>query len=142
MALSHQVVRLTEVIAIRTLLAAGLKHSAITPRRSNHRLSLLDGQRERLFAVNVLAGFHGRNCNQGMPMVGRGNHDRINGLVVQQIAKVLVNGYHLARLRLDGLGGFLTMELVDIADGDHVDAQDSGATDGRDAAVVQNRPPR
>ena len=51
-------------------------------------LSLVDRQRQRLFAVHILARAHRRDRNKRMPMVRRAADDRINILLLHQIEKI------------------------------------------------------
>ena len=53
--LLHQLDELLD-IGIRTLVAARLKNSIVLTHGLDHRLLVTDGQPQRLFAVDVLAG--------------------------------------------------------------------------------------
>ena len=50
---------------------------------------LVDRVRHRLFAVDVLAGLHGVDRHLGVPVVGRGDQDDVDVLVVKDLAVVL-----------------------------------------------------
>ena len=50
---------------------------------------LVDRVRHRLFAVDVLAGFHGVDRHLGVPVVGRGDQDDVDIFVVKDLAVVL-----------------------------------------------------
>ena len=90
--------------------AAGLLDRAL------QELALVDRERQRLFAVDVLArpargGGHG-----GVPVVGRADHDHVDVAAVQQLAIVLVQG----GLGAEVLDGLLADLAVHVADGHHV----------------------
>ena len=50
----------------------------------------MDRQRQRFLTINVLAGRASGNGDDGMPMVRRGNDDRIHIFASQQIPEVLI----------------------------------------------------
>jgi hypothetical protein len=54
------------------------------------RQRLGDGQRQRLLAVDVLAGLERLDGHLRVPVVGRGDEHAIEGLVVDEVAEVLV----------------------------------------------------
>jgi hypothetical protein len=51
------------------LLAAGLQHRPVLAHRLHQPLAFVDGQRQRLLAIYVLARPHRRQVHQGVPMV-------------------------------------------------------------------------
>src|SRR5207245_958841 len=63
-------------------------------------------------AINVLALFHGIECDEGMPVVGRADGDGIDILAVEELAEILVLGAVFA----DHAGGLLPMVGIDVAD--------------------------
>ena len=71
---------------IGSLLAAGLQDAAGVLDRLLDRQRLGDGQRQRLLAVDVLAGLEGLDGDLGMPVVGRGDEQAIERLVVDEVA--------------------------------------------------------
>ena len=70
------------------LLRAGLENAFGLPMNFNKPLAFVDGQRERLFAVNILAGLHRSHGNQRVPVINRAADDGVNILSLQQPAKV------------------------------------------------------
>ena len=77
-------------LAIVSLLSAMLKDDLMLADSAHDRLSLRDGARQRLLAVDVFASSRRRDGNQGVPMV-RGRN--INGIHIrpgQDLAKVVV----------------------------------------------------
>ena len=54
-------------------------------------LPLVDRERERLLAVDVLAGLHGVDADLGVPVVGRADDDGVDVLAVEDLAVVLVD---------------------------------------------------
>ncbi len=82
-------------------------------------LALVDGQRQRLLAVDVLARPHGVDADLGVPVVGRADDDGVDILAIEELAVVLVDvGLPLADATV-GLG-LLGVALVDVADGQEV----------------------
>jgi hypothetical protein len=65
-------------------------------------LAFVDGQRERLLAVDVFSGEHGLDGDLGVPVVGHGDHDRVDIFAVEDFAVVAVGIrlFALAFLRL------------------------------------------
>ena len=78
--------------------------------------------RARLLHVHVLARLAGPDGHQGVPVIGRGDRDRVDGLVLEQLAVVGVGLGRFLRPVLDVLGAGFQDLLVDIADGDQFDA--------------------
>jgi hypothetical protein len=108
----------------RALLGAGLEHAL----GGAHRFHQLDGFAhtvgQRLLAIDIFAGFHRRDGNVGMPVVGRGDHSDVDVLSGQELAEVVVR--IAAFVLRAGLGrveivhsflGVLAAGGVDIADG-------------------------
>ena len=56
----------------------------------DHRLALAHAQRERLFAIHILAGHGGGHGDQGVPVVGYDDRHRVDVLPGEQLAKVVV----------------------------------------------------
>src|SRR5262249_50033487 len=71
-------------IAVGTLLAAGLENAAMLLDRVRHGSALGDGQRERLLAINVLAGAGGGDDRDGVPVIRRANNHSVHVLARQQ----------------------------------------------------------
>ena len=86
-AIAHQFGGLAE-FRPGALHAARLEHPVVLASRIDHRPTFLDSEREGFFAVDVLAGFGGFDGLHGVPMVGRGNDDRIDVLKGQQFPKI------------------------------------------------------
>ncbi len=116
-------------VALAALLAAGLKHAAVSSHRRDHVPGLADRQRQRLLAVDVLAGPGRRARDDRVPVVGRGNQDGVDVLSLQQTLELVVLVAALERAGLP-IGGVLLLDLllriaaldgVDVADGDHLD---------------------
>ena len=56
--------------------------------RADHRLALGDVVRDRLLDIDVLAGQHGLDRGQGVPVVGRGDDDAVDVFAVEHGAVV------------------------------------------------------
>ena len=81
-------------------LVAHLRDDAVFLRGLGHRTALVDGVRQRLFAIDVLAVLHRGNCDDGVVMVGRADDDGVDPLgdLVEHCAEVA----KLLRLRVVG----------------------------------------
>ena len=116
----HGLDGLLEVLR-RPLLGADRHDLVVLPRGGDHRLALGDVVADGLLAVDVLAGHHGVDRRQGVPVVGRGDDDGVDVLAVEQLAIVLdglgVDAPGLLHLR-GGLGG---VAVVDVGRGDELD---------------------
>ena len=80
--------------------------------RLHHGPAFLDAVRQRLLAVDVLAGLAGQDGRNPVPVVGRGDHDRVDVFAVEHPAKIAVGLRRSARRRL----GPVEVGLVDVAD--------------------------
>ena len=100
----------------RTLLRADLDDALMLARGVDHRAAFLDGDRGRLFDVDVLAGGAGHHGLQRVPVIGRAEDDGVDRLVVDDAPEI---GDAL-RLRR-GRRGLVEIRLVDVAHRDDVD---------------------
>jgi hypothetical protein len=106
-------------IALAALLAADLEDALVVARGFLEALAFVDGEGERLLAVNILAGFHRKQVYKRVPVVGRARDDGVYIIALHELAKVLVRLRHLAVLR-ELLGRSLGMAVINVADGKHV----------------------
>ena len=99
---------------VAPLLAAGLEHPLVLLDRRDDPLPLVDGERQRLLAVDVLARLQRGQVDERVPVVGRAvDDDRDVLLGLQQLAEVGVDLRPAELLRrLRGAAG------VHVADGD------------------------
>ena len=98
------------------LLAAGLQDAAGVLDHLLDRQRLGDGQRQRLLAVDVLAGLERLDGDLGVPVVGRGDEQAVERLVVDEVAVVLGVGLEVLEPSLaHHLGGALAMGGVHVA---------------------------
>ncbi len=72
---------------------------------------LLDRVTHRLFQIDVLAGLDGVDSDLGVPVVGRGDQDRVDFGVAEDVFMLLGR----AGLRADELGRLLRPLAVDVA---------------------------
>ena len=84
--------------SLERALRADLHHAAVLACRGHHLPALPDVVGERLFHVDVLAGLARPYGRQGVPVVGRGDGDRIDLLVVERLAEVGVGGNALVAI--------------------------------------------
>jgi hypothetical protein len=78
-------------VVIAALLGADLHDAARLLGDPAERLALVDRQRQRLLAVDVLARLHGVDADLGVPVVGRADDDGVDVLAVEELAVVLVD---------------------------------------------------
>ena len=86
-------------------------------------VAFLDGVRQRLFAVDVLAGFERGDRHVAMQMLGRHDNDRVDRFVLEHLVVVVVG---VGRRLL--LGGDVVLGLGE--------ARGEGVADGLDVGVV------
>src|SRR5262245_9948930 len=93
-------------VAGRTaVLRADLHHAVVFARRFDHSAAFPDIVRWRLLDIDVLTGLAGTDRSRRVPVIGSGDDNGVDGLVVEDAAH-LFDG--LGRLPLptsDGLGG-------------------------------------
>ena len=70
--------------------AAGLENPLIVPHGIDHRPALLDGQGQRFFAVDVLAGLGCGDRHQGVPMIGHHDRHNVDARTSEQVAKIVI----------------------------------------------------
>jgi len=91
------------------------------PARSAHGLddreTFVDLVRHRLLHVNILARLAGPDGLQSMPMVGRGDGDGVDGLVVENLAHILEALRRLLPAGFHALYETGHVRLVDIRNG-------------------------
>ena len=128
--------RLAEVHA-RPLLRARLEDHLVLADGGDELLALDDRVGQRLLDVDVLARVGGRDGDDCMLVVGRGDRHAVDVLAGQQLAVVAIHldGGELARAQLLGvdlldlgLGGGRTFR-VDVADGYHAGVRRQAAVD-------------
>src|SRR5262249_49752180 len=99
----------------RTALRAGLADAVVLAGGLDDAASFAHVVAHRLFNVHVLAGLHGPNRHQRMPVVGRGGGDDVDRLVVEHLAQVFDVLGGLALLLLDFGDAVAADLLVDVA---------------------------
>ncbi|MFM1944179.1 MAG: hypothetical protein RI897_3161, partial [Verrucomicrobiota bacterium] len=82
----------------------------------DEEFAFVDGERG-LFALDVLTGLEGEHADQRVPVIGGGDHDRVDILAGEHVTEVLGRGAVLVEVLLidDGFG-FEQVVGVDIAD--------------------------
>ena len=107
-------------------LGADLHDPLVLARGGEHRLALDHVDADRLLHVDVGAGLDGGDHRQGVPVVGRGDQDDVEVLLLEHLAVVGVGPRRLLRglARGDHLGGLGEHLLVDVAERDDLDRRD------------------
>ena len=83
----HQFGSLLE-IAAGALHGAGLHHALVFARGLHHLLALFDVGAGGLFHLDIFACLAGFDGHVGVPVVGRGDADGVDGLVGQDVAEI------------------------------------------------------
>ena len=146
----------TEYILRGMALEAGLRGlMRIFLRGLHHGAYFIDIVGKRFFAIDVLAALHGRQCCDGMGVVGSGDDNRVDLLVqlVEHDAPVVIafhvrvflnrGGGHIvgARAELGGRAPIHVAEADDVLARQHSDVGPSGDADAdeRDVELVARR---
>ena len=72
------------------LLRAHLDDAIVAARGVDHDAALADGERERLFDVDVLARLARHDRRQRVPVIGRADDHRVDVLAIEDAAEVAV----------------------------------------------------
>ena len=121
-------------------LGADLHDPAVLPRGLDHLAALPDAVAGRLLDVDVLAGLAGPDRAQGVPVVGRGDHQRVDALVVEHAPEVLDGLGPLAAQRLDLGGPAGEQARVDVGQVGDLDVGPLGEVPIRRIARARARP--
>ena len=100
---------------------ADLDNALEMPGRAQHGLGFHETVRNGLLAIDVLARLAGGNEGDGMPVIGCADNDRVDVLLLQQLAEVLdLLGRRPASV--DDIGcRVVQVRCVHVADGGHFD---------------------
>ena len=101
----------------RTLLRAGLHDPIVSPCGLDHRPAFRHVVSQGLFDVHVLPRLTGEHGGNRMPVVGRGDQQRVDVVAVEHAAEVAVRRDVWAEPRLRPLG----LRQVNVADGHNLD---------------------
>ena len=80
-------------------LCSGLDNFPIVEGRRDHLFPFPNVVRNRFFDIDIPAALHTPHGGQGVPMIGRGNGNRIDIFALQQFANIGVSGHCCAVLR-------------------------------------------
>src|SRR5439155_489510 len=103
-------------------LRAGLTNAAGLTSYLHDAPALTDVVADRFFDVDVLAGLHGPDGGQGMPVVAGRDEDRVDGVIVDNAPQILQGGRPVALVLGYLTGKGLGAIAVRIADGDNLAA--------------------
>ena len=82
--------------ATTALLATHLQDTSVFAYGFAELLAFVDGERQGLFQIDILAGLASSNSNDGMLMIGRRNNNRVDILASQKVLIILINiDFHL-----------------------------------------------
>ena len=100
------------------LLGAGLDDAAVLAGGLDHQLALFDRDGDGFLYVDILAGLAGFDSHVSMPVIRCGDTDKVDGLVGEDLSKVLdlADGGFVRIFRGGGEARF-EVGLIDIADG-------------------------
>lgn len=119
-----------------TALGAELDDAVVFASGLDHAAAFDDVMAGRFFGVDVLAGLAGEDCDQGVPVVGGGVDDGVDGFVVQEASEIFLGAGGFAGDFFDGLEGLGEHGVVDIAEGDDLDGFVAGEFVGEFGASV------
>ena len=114
--ITHQLTRHSE-LRVGALLRTNLKDFLRVVCHTNELLSLVNREGERLLAVDVFARSKGGGSNNGVPVVGSTDHNRINVFALQDFAEIVI----LRAVGSEPGSGFLQMLLVNVTNRDDFD---------------------
>ncbi len=103
---------------IGAILRAVLDDAFVLLRRSHELAAFINVVGKRLLDINILAGLASPDGSQRMPVVGGGNGDGVNVLVLERFADVLVGPGPFALGFLDGFCAFLEHVGIHVAQRD------------------------
>src|SRR5262249_44944835 len=125
---AHDLAGLLKVVP-GALHGACLHHAAVLPRRLHHLAALFHGHGDGLLHVDVFPVLAGLDRHIRMPVIGCGDTDHVDALVVENLAEVLHAAGWRARARLvvraarGGGDRLLQVRLVDVAHGGDLDVR-------------------
>ena len=108
----------------RAALRADLYGDLVFLGRRDHRLSLVDGAARRLLHVDMLAPFRRVHHLHGVPVIGRGHHDAVDVLAIEDIAIIAIH-VDVRAGRFRGVGESV---LIDVANRGNVHLVAVGST--------------
>ena len=83
--------------------------------RIDQQATLVKDVAGRLFNIDILTGEQGRDGNRAMPVMWRGNHHRVNGVVVDDRTKVTRGPWRVALDRFHLVDSLFQYRFVDVA---------------------------
>ncbi len=98
------------------LLCAHLHDAFVAPRGRDHPFAFVDEKGHGLLDVDVLAGGAGEDGHERVPMIGGGNNDRLQVLVLVHLAKVAI----AFGLGAEFFKALFEARLMGVAHGSHV----------------------
>src|SRR5205823_6484922 len=119
------------------LLSPHLHHALVLLLRLDQQLAFARVVPTRLFHVDMLAGLHGEQRRRRVPMVGRGDHERVHVFVLERLAEVAQAFGSFALSAGDGGDALGEHQRIDVAHVGHfgVGRPGEGARQDRAAAV-------
>lgn len=104
------------IVNAASLLRAHLDDAVVAVSSVRHPAALAHEKRHGLFNIYVLARLASEDGNQRVPVVGGGNNDRLNVLIVQKAAEVAI-AFRLRPAHGDALAH---SRLITVGEGDNI----------------------
>jgi len=121
-AIAHQLGGDAELLH-RTLHGAGLEHALVAAGRGGDGERLVDVVRQRLLAIHVLSVRHRADGDERVPVVGRGDADRVDGRILRDLPEIVDRlAVRVAIFLVDHLLRILAPGLVHVAHRNDLDA--------------------
>ncbi len=112
-------------------LRADLDDALVFARGGEHSLAFDDIDADRLLHIDIRAGLDRGDHRQGVPVVGRGDQDDVEVLLLEHLAVIGVGAGLLLRelARGDDIGRLSEHLLIDVAERDDLDRRDLDQTE-------------
>src|SRR4051812_8798838 len=105
-------------VSIAALLAADLKNAFAGLHGLDQMFAFVNTKGQRLFGINILAGFYREGVYEGVPVVRGAGNDNVNVVPLHELTKIGIDLWNLIA-GLELLGSSLAMGLVHVTDSEH-----------------------
>ena len=104
------------IVALGVNLRAHLRDAIVFCGQFLNHARFVHGMRERLFAIDMLVEAKRRRRRDGMDVIGRGDHDGVNVLLLKRLSEIVVR-----LCAWEFLGGGRQIIFIDVAKSNHID---------------------